>query len=201
MNALDGVFLLILAIFAVRGLVRGFFRETFGLIGLVLGVLLAIRWLDSVAGFLSRFVSLGPSILAILAFVLVFVTVAVGFRLLAAIFRGLFRMGSLGWVDRSAGGVVGLLKGAILAGAVAFVVSLVPFPAKHWSLREGSTLYPAFRKVLPASFDLVRLVWPGTQRFTQELGQTFRGKWPAGQVDSLLRNYGWSKARDGRKHE
>jgi|YelNatPaOPRAMG01_1025707.scaffolds.fasta_scaffold00021_7 membrane protein required for colicin V production len=189
MNALDAAFLVIVVVFVGRGFFRGFFRETLGLVGLVLAVLLSIRYLGDVTSFLSRLVAFDRAVVGVLAFVLVFGSVLVAARILAALLRGFFRLTRLGWLDRAGGAVVGLIKGAVLAGALAFIVALVPLPASRQKIRSESALLPTFRRVLPITFDVVRALWPGTKSFADELGESIGRKVGQIEVDSLARKY------------
>ncbi len=190
MNAFDMIILAILAFFVVRGVLRGFLRETVGLVGLVLGLILAIRYLDVATALLGQIIAWPVSVLSVVAFVIVFGTVVVLFQIVIAVLVKFLRAVRLRWVDRLAGGVVGLIKGGILAGALALVVSLLPLTGTTAQSRANSAFIPVMREVLPLTFNVVRGLWPGTKKFTEELQQNFRQKSLETQVKSLLKSYG-----------
>ncbi len=190
MNAFDLIILVILAFFVVRGVLRGFLRETFGLVGLVLGLILAIRYLDVATKLLGQIIAWPVSVLSVLAFVIVFGTVVVAFQVVIAVLVKFLRVVRLRWIDRFAGGAVGLVKGSILAGALALVVSLLPLTGTTAQARADSALVPVMRQVLPMTFNVVRRLWPGTKKFAEELQQNFRQKILESQVKSLLDSYG-----------
>ncbi len=193
MNAFDAVILGLVVVFLIRGVIRGFLQETLGLLGLVLAVLLSVRFLDSVTSVLSGFIALNPSIVSAISFVLIFVTVIVAVRIVIAALRGVLRAASLTWVDRLGGGVVGAIKGSILAGVFALLVSVLPLASSLAQLRSESVLVEPFRGVLPLTFDLVRRLWPGTKQFVDELGETFEKGFVESQVKDVLEGYGFKK--------
>lgn len=190
MNIFDAILLIVLAVFVIRGIIRGFLHETLGLVGLVLAVLLSVRYLDSAADVLGAFIDLSPSIIAVLAFALIFFSVLVAVRILAAALRNVLKATSLSWLDRTGGLAVGLIKGSILAGALALMFSILPLSPSLSLEREESALLPAFRRVLPTAYNLIRHTWPGTKQFVDELGESFEGKALEGQVERLLESYG-----------
>ncbi|HFE53497.1 MAG TPA: CvpA family protein [Bacteroidetes bacterium] len=190
MNAFDLIILVVLGFFLVRGLFRGFLRETFGLVGLVLGLVLGIRYLDVATALLGHVLAWPPSVLSVLAFIIVFGTVVVAFQVIISLLVKFLKVVRLRWVDRLAGGLVGLVKGGILAGAFALVVSLLPLTGSTAQSRADSALVPTMRQVLPLAFNVVRRFWPGTKDFAEELQQSFKQKILEGQVKSLLNSYG-----------
>src|SRR5262245_27165110 len=116
MTPIDGLILVGLLPFAVRGWLRGFCREAFALAGLLGGSLLSAAWGQRVAASLIAHHILGEPWARPAAFALVFVAVIVTAALLGRIAAGVARAIFLGGFDRAAGAVAGTLKGAVLVG-------------------------------------------------------------------------------------
>ena len=121
MTGFDIIVLLIVAIAAIGGFMRGFVQEVLSLASWVLAVF-AIRFLHTdLTAFLYDFIGT-PSGAAVLAFVLLFLPTFLFVKLLARSIGKKSRSSVLGPVDRVLGGGFGLLKG-LLAATLFFLLS------------------------------------------------------------------------------
>ena len=116
MTVVDGLVLLALLPFALRGYFRGFCRETFALLGLVRGTLLSAAWGPRVAASLVAHHVLGEPWVRPAAYALVFAAAVLTAALLGRVAAGVARAIFLGPLDRVAGTMVATLKGAALVG-------------------------------------------------------------------------------------
>ena len=134
MNVLDGLIFAILIFFLIRGIFRGFFREIGSLAGVILGIVIGSRFHLEVAGFLKTYLS-STRFLPLIAFGMILIGTIVGCNLLALAFKTLAQKALLGWLDRSLGAGLAVLKGVILTYLIIvlltfFVPSGVPFMAR-----------------------------------------------------------------------
>jgi len=115
-NAVDVILIVLLSLCAVRGFVRGLFRETMGLAGFTLGAGAAVLYWRPVAALLTRYGGLGPVLAQVGAALAIFIVVNlvthVGALLLDRVAKTMFLSG----VTRVAGAIVGAGKGAIAVG-------------------------------------------------------------------------------------
>lgn len=120
MNRIDVVLAVLLGLFALRGLFRGFARELFALLGLIGGVALAVGMYAEVAEMLPPAVprDLRPFV----AFVVLFGAVVLAARLLGALVHYLLGIVWLSPADRVAGALFGAAKGAALVGCVVMLM-------------------------------------------------------------------------------
>jgi membrane protein required for colicin V production len=128
MTALDGILLLLLVLFGLRGFWRGFLREAVGLAGLVTIAFVLFRgWSDALAGRLVGHAGMSNEIARVVAAVGVALAVFVVVRLLGgAVVRATSAI-FLRPVDRVAGVGLGLLEGtAVLGLLMAAVVRIAP---------------------------------------------------------------------------
>ena len=157
MNWLDIVILVALVAPTLLGLWQGFIKTLLSLVGLVLGVIVASNFYEALAGVLT-FIS-NPGIANIVAFVILLVAVMVLAAIIAAVLRAILKAIMLGWADRLAGAVLGLLFGAVFMGAVlaGFVKFFGEGPVTD-SLLAGLLLdkVPLVLALLPREFDSVR---------------------------------------------
>jgi membrane protein required for colicin V production len=119
-NRIDVVLAVWLALFALRGLFRGFARELFALLGLVGGVVVAVTRYAPAAEMLPPAV---PSDLRpVVAFLVLFFAVVLAARLAGALVRHLLGLVWLSPADRVAGAVFGAAKGAALVACVVLLM-------------------------------------------------------------------------------
>ena len=116
MSPLDALLLILLVPFTVRGWWRGFCRESFALVGLLVGALAAAATGPDVARIIVERHLLPPLAALPMAWATIFlvawITAAVAGRLADRLARALL----LGGVNRLAGALFGSLKGAALLG-------------------------------------------------------------------------------------
>jgi membrane protein required for colicin V production len=157
LTALDILLVVFLALFAFRGWVRGFCRESFGLLGLIGGVLVAaaagpVLTEDLIARELIRPRAALPAAWAMI-FLAVLLAASVLGRLADRIARALF----LGGVNRVAGIALGCAKGAVFLGfGLLAAERLAPSRAETIEAsRLGRPLSSLARQVLQAGRPLV----------------------------------------------
>jgi len=124
-NQLDALVIVLLVPFTLRGWVRGFCRESVGLAGLIVGGLAAAAWGPAVGAALVARHLMGPVLAEATGCVAVFIGVNVVAHVLGALADRLARALFLGGVNRAAGAVFGLAKGAALVGFALLVTEHV----------------------------------------------------------------------------
>ncbi len=175
-NWLDIVILLSMALIIIRGFWVGFSRAVSALLGVILGFWFAGNYYILVAHRLSPWIKTEPW-QNIAAFALLFLLVYLVLMVVGILVQGFFRVLRLGWIDRLLGGVVGLVKGVILAAVLIFLLTVF-LPPGSKILRE-SFLYPALGKaaqsigiLVPKSFQ-GRFMWKW-RRFSHGSSNTGR---------------------------
>jgi membrane protein required for colicin V production len=127
LNWLDFVLILVFVISFVAGIAKGFARLAVGLISAILGFLFALWFYGAAGSFLLPYVS-HRGIANFLGFVATFVVVLLAGALAGKLLSMMFKWAGLSWLDRLLGGVVGLLRGLVLA--IALVLALMAFTPK-----------------------------------------------------------------------
>ena len=120
MNWLDGVLVAMVVASVVTGLLKGAVRVVFSLGGLALGFFLAPRESGALAIVLGRWMS--PRVAGVMAFVFIFLAIGLVFGLVAYLLRTALEKLSLTWLDRLAGGALGLLRGVVIVGVLALAI-------------------------------------------------------------------------------
>jgi membrane protein required for colicin V production len=148
-NWLDILLLVIIAITIIIGAIRGFVRQIIGLLAVILGLILAIKYYPYGK---DVFTFLRNEVLAqLLGFFLIFVIVlSVGWViniLLAKAVRGPFKS-----LNRFMGAGLGLVKGILICVVVVF--GFLVFPVNTQVLEE-SILTPYCMEIADIAYDLI----------------------------------------------
>jgi membrane protein required for colicin V production len=127
MNSLDLFFLVIIIIFFLRGLFRGLAFELISLIGLILGYLIAITYLNILSALILKYIPALPTAAAnIISFAIIFIITNIILRFVANVLTRTLKYAMLGWLNRLLGGLFGIMKSLIVLSIIVFLISLVP---------------------------------------------------------------------------
>ncbi len=118
MQTIDIIISVLLAIGLVSGLRDGLVKQVASLAGLIGGLLLGRAFYLPLGAWMSAFFSISAEAAHIAAFILILVVVPLLFNLVGWLVSKFLSAISLGWVNRLLGGLVGVLKFALLAGVL-----------------------------------------------------------------------------------
>lgn len=153
MNYIDIIVGIVLLFLGVRGFAKGLIIELASIAALILGVWAAVKFSFTVEGYLARSTEIDRDYLPALAFAVVFVAVVIGVHFLARILQRVLKLAALGFVNRIAGAVFGVLKGTVILSFVfVFINSFggATFNLLSPQLRNNSVTYPYLSKFGPA---------------------------------------------------
>ncbi len=118
MQIIDIIISTLLVVGLLMGLVKGLVKQVASLAGLVCGLLVGRAFYMPVGGFFVKIFKLSVEASHITAFVLILILVPLLFSLVGWLLSKLLSAISLGWINRLLGGLVGVLKFALLAGVI-----------------------------------------------------------------------------------
>jgi len=118
---LDVIILLPLLFGLIRGLIRGMITELNAVLALVLGIVGARIWGPDVALWLQHISSWSLQLCTVLAYIILFLAIAIVLNLIGAALMKLMKAIKLNWVNRLLGGICGTLKWAIIVLVLVFV--------------------------------------------------------------------------------
>jgi membrane protein required for colicin V production len=158
MNWLDIVILVLILIPTLIGLKTGLIKALFTVAGMIVGVVLAGRFSESLGGSLT-FIS-DPGWARVAAFAIILIAVMIIASILAAVIKWVISAVLLGWVNRLGGAVLGFIMGFIFCGALLTmwvnflgIGSTVADSVLADMLLDG---FPVILALLPSEFDSVR---------------------------------------------
>jgi membrane protein required for colicin V production len=168
MNVLDILLLLVLAFFGLRGIFRGLVKEAAGLVGIIVGVILARQLYTALTPSLAAFMA-DDSYADLASWAIIFVAGLVAVWLVAMLMQRVLKRSRLTWVDTLLGGLFGLLKAALVCSLGIMILRAVMPELK---LYQTSALYPHFTMLIDLMRDfLPEMVREAIARGGQALDQ------------------------------
>lgn len=145
MNYLDIIISAPVIIGIIIGLKRGVVKEVFAIVGIVLGIFAARAFAGDAAVWMQQQVSNWDiNLLRPIAAFTIFVLVAVVCNLLAYLLTKLFKLISLGWLNRLIGGLFGAVKWMLIVAIIVMCIDMLD-GVLHFikpELKDNSLLYP-----------------------------------------------------------
>ena len=151
LNILDVVLLAVLALFTLRGALKGFLDEVTGLVGLLCGIWLAGRYYGEVGRILSRYT--GSEWVYVVGYVFILCIAMFVVSMLSRVLHSFLKLAYADWLNHLAGAVVGALKGFVLCAVMITLLGYFLHDAKF--MRESRMVPPikqaisVFRSTLP----------------------------------------------------
>ena len=132
MSLLDLLLAIILLTSVIAGFVAGFARMGIGLLATILGVLFGFWFHGMPAVWVKQWVT-SPIAANLLGFFIVFLVFQLAGALLAKLIAKFFKWTGLSWLDRLAGGIFGVVRGALICAAfVTVTLAFAPKPPPNW---------------------------------------------------------------------
>jgi len=133
----------------VKGILRGFIKEFFALVGIIGGIYIGSRYAQSVGNYLDvNFLNItNKSSLYLIGFIVVFVAFWFISSILGAFISSLINSSGSGIVDKILGFIVGSAKIFFIISIMVYILSSIEIlKSKTNSLFKGSFMYPIFLK-------------------------------------------------------
>lgn len=174
MGFIDLGILAFLGIFAYSGYRTGIIQKVFSIAGVILALILAVKFMDVGAKILVFITGikgggLRGSLTHILSFLMileiVIATTKISYYLLTTARKRLSR------VQRGLGSVAGLFEGVVLLSVFLVLLNVVSFPTEYQ--KERSVLHKRVLHFAPRLFDEIVLIFPQSKGFYDELSERF----------------------------
>lgn len=145
MNWLDVLLLLPLLVGLVRGLMRGLISEIIAFVVVILGVLGSRFAAPPFSAWLLTQFAWPQGVCDVVAYVLLFLLIAIVLAIVARLLTKFLKAIHLGWANRLAGGLFGMVKYGIIVLVVVFAMDRTN-QAFHWldnsPVVKTSVVYP-----------------------------------------------------------
>lgn len=126
MGIFDTILIILIGASCVYGITKGFIRDIFSLIAVIIGVVAAFIGYPWAAGYLSAIVPAGPPA-NILGFALILLSVSIAVSVLGVVISKAIAGADLSAYDRIAGACFGLIEGIVIASIIVVIAAaLIP---------------------------------------------------------------------------
>lgn len=163
MNYIDIILVLLLVFSAIGGFKNGLIVELASLAALILGIWGAIHFSDITSGFLIENFNFTSKHLPVISFIVTFIVIVILVHIVANVVDKMVETVMLGFVNKLAGMVFGVLKSALILSVIILVfdkidrdVKILPEKAK-----AESRMYEPIRSLAPSIFPFID-IWNDT---------------------------------------
>jgi membrane protein required for colicin V production len=160
MNWLDIVLAIPLLWFTYKGFKNGFIIELASLAALILGIFIALHFSFYAEDYLMDHFEIGDQYLYIVSFAVTFVIVAVVIFLLGKLIHKLVNIIALGFLNRLAGGIFGLLKCALVLSVILYFFNGFDQDSSilNNEVKQESYLYDPVESIVPMIIPRLNIV-------------------------------------------
>ena len=153
---LDAILSIIFIFFLIKGLIKGFTRELVGLISLVVSVVVAVKFYQS----LTTYIFKNPATWHyVLSFIIIFIIVEVIFIIVSKLLRRFLKIIGLRWFDRLIGGGIGIIEGLIICQVIILLLSILSISPSIADMMNSSILVPYVKMSMGALVNIVPSNW------------------------------------------
>jgi membrane protein required for colicin V production len=159
MNYIDLILGIILILAAIQGFRQGFIVELASLAALVLGIWGAIRFSDWTADLITDTTEFHSEHLSTIAFVITFIAIVILVHMMGKILDSAVKAVALGFLNRLAGIIFGILKTAVILSIFLLLFESVDenvhiLPSKQ---KAESKIYEPMKQLVPTLFPFIPL--------------------------------------------
>ncbi len=158
MNYIDIIILLFLLWGACRGFSKGLIIEVATLLGLVLGVYIAIKYSSYTEGILVDFLNISSRYISYIALAVTFVLVAIVVYIIGKLLTKLIDIISLGLINKLLGTILGIAKYFVIACVLLMIVDAlnIKFQFLSEETQQKSLLFYPFLNFAQKIYNSIR---------------------------------------------
>ncbi len=156
MNYVDIILIIPIIWFAYQGFKRGFVIELASLAALVLGIYAALYFSGYAADFLVNNMDMSQKYVPVVSFIITFIFIVFLVYTVGKILEKVIDMVALGFINKLAGGVFGLLKGAVLLSILLMIINHFNDDLISSKKKDGSILYTPVEGIAPLLWDSIK---------------------------------------------
>ncbi|MBO5980344.1 MAG: CvpA family protein [Bacteroidales bacterium] len=163
MSILDIILLICFIPALVQGVRKGFIAQAISIASIIIGIWASSRFAEVVSEWLGKYITVSDQVMKVVAFALIFIAVFLVLAAVGKLLEGMFKMVTLGWLNRLAGLVFALLKTSLILGILIMVFTSLndTFDLVSEATLNESVLYPPFKeaafKIFPYIKDMLTL--------------------------------------------
>ena len=170
----DIIAISVIGVFAFLGFRKGLIAEVLKIMGIIVGITLALQYVNRVAAVIHNFAALGEKVEKTLAFVLILLLTIAVFIYLARIAKVIFNFALMGWLDKSGGLLLGSIKGALIISAFLPLFMFLPDSISFVKeTKHNSAIYKNLQGFAPQVYNSIAKLIPGSDNFATKIQDAF----------------------------
>ncbi|MCC5928238.1 MAG: CvpA family protein [Cyclobacteriaceae bacterium] len=160
MSSLDIIILVLMVIGLANGFRSGLILEISGLFGLILAVILGIKWIKPVMGFISGIFTDAGTFLPLISFMIIFVAVLMVTGIIGKFIKKAIKFTPLSFVDNLGGALLGVFKMALSISIFLWIFGFLNISLPEGWI-SGSRLYGGVSVIAPVCGNVLISIFPG----------------------------------------
>ena len=161
MNLPDILIIVIIILFAIHGFIKGLIHELASLAGLVIGIYASFQFSGSLEGYLSEYLRIPVEYSYMVTFFLIFLFVVIIIHLIGKLAENLIDLVVLGFLNKLAGSVFGMLKAVVILSLTFLVLEYFDKEIISKEKKEESFFYKPIAGIAP-------MLWKGFEKYGRE---------------------------------
>lgn len=151
MNYLDIILAVFLVLGLFRGFVNGFFVELASLLGLIAGIYGAIRFSYYAVDLMQGRVDWSDDTISLVAFAVTFIVIVLAISVIARVLTSVANVAMLGLINKLFGAAFGIIKSAFILSVLLMFINALHNRTQilDENIKENSLLYPYIQPVAP----------------------------------------------------
>lgn len=162
MSTTDILILVGILAFIILGIRDGFLRKSFGIMGFIIGLICATKFMIPVSDLLAEWLGFGVETALVLAFFAIFVAIVVAVNLFYRWF-GRSKSDAIKIVSRIGGGILGGIQGVVAVSIMLVMFGVFDMPTEEE--KRESLFYDDIVNVAPRIFDMTTRLFPDSKNF------------------------------------
>lgn len=172
MNWIDFLLIALLLAAVIIGSKKGLIRELSAFIVVFVVVVLSVNYLDRFAVWVNDKIGGSTLVSAFVSFVILLAAAYGLFKLIAWVFYKVATVKSQGKQDQVGGAIVGLIRGWVSVGVLAFLTFLLPMPESYYVAYDASLFGKVVAKTVPLMYESTRVMHPANPSFINKVEST-----------------------------
>jgi len=172
MNWVDFTIVVLLLIALIIGAKRGLFNGVNGLLGLILGIIISVTYVDKVTVKVLSHMRISQVMVTFASLIILFVLTYLVFKILGYLFYKFAELKPLGRIGRITGAVLGVFEGGIVIGFILILLMLLPLPEKAFTVLDSSFFAPGLRGTIPFIYEESTFLHPKSPSFVGEMRES-----------------------------
>lgn len=158
MHWIDIVILVLLAISAISGFMKGFILSIASMAGFILGIILSLSFAGSVKDILISITGSDAQYMYLAAFLICFATIVLLVYLLGKLLEKVIKIVELGFLNRFAGALLGIIKTLLFIAIFIHLINITDCEQQivRPETRNSSAFFNPLAKIVPSLLPLIK---------------------------------------------